>query len=435
MDAAAERLIPDDEFESRLHDGNLGWFVAGEDSSGRVFAQLLEGDRRWTEVLERGHDGIFRSKPELLGKFGALRAEGYVRSGDGMWIHGSSEISWVDVGRMKVPGALTVPPLVSARSEPDGEPLRLDGQKLPDEQRALRFEFALPVYDFPDSRQWRSRLVGFDRSWSEWTSADTRAYTNLPGGDYRLEVQARDGLGRESPIRAGEFSVARAWYLRTPALFLWLIGTSLLLLLVARLGRVGLAARNRQLERAVAERTEEIRRQRDRLEAMAHRDALTGLPNRRDMYRRLADALASTQSPDATMTLMAIDLNEFKQINDRFGHPAGDQVLKRVADTLASHMRTDDVVFRPGGDEFVVLASNLSPDAAMQRAGELVTAVAEAGFDEFAPGLEVSISVGVASVQAPASWEVVLEQADQALYQAKRGGAGPTQVISPDRSE
>jgi diguanylate cyclase (GGDEF)-like protein len=418
--ADGRRLLPDTDFEARFSDGSLGWFVTAEDSHGRIFAQLLAGDRRWTEVFVPDGQGRYQLIDMGLEHLPWSRSEGYVVDGDGVWLFGARQMNHIDLARFQSQPDPGVVPLIRAFGSSGLAGLELTGAALSRDRSSLSFQFALPRFDFAENRVWRSRLVGFDEDWSDWTPAAFRDYTNLPGGDYRLQVQARDDLGRLSPVAELNFSVAQAWYLSWPAMLVWMMLAAATLLLAGRLGRATLTARNRQLEQLVAERTEELRQQRDRMATMAYQDALTGLPNRRDMYRCLTTELERCRTHGSVMTLMAIDLNDFKLINDRFGHAAGDQTLKRVADIIAEQVRPGDTVFRLGGDEFVVLCPGMDADAADLRASEIVTTVAQAQLSDIACGLAVSVSIGLASVTSPESWEEVLEQADQALYRVKR---------------
>jgi diguanylate cyclase (GGDEF)-like protein len=419
-DADGRRLLPDTDFETRFHDGNVGWFVTAEDQEGRIFAQLLTGDRRWTEVFVPDGRGRYQSLDMGLEHLPWSRSEGYVVDGDGVWMFGARQMNHIDLTRFQSQTDPGFVPLIRAYGDGGMTGLDLSGKTLSRERSSLSFQFGWPRFDFAENRAWRSRLMGFDADWSDWSVAAFRDYTNLPGGDYRLEVQARDDLGRLSPVAELNFAVARAWYLTVPAMLVWSMLAAATLLLAGRLGRATLKARNRQLEQLVAERTEELRLQRDRMATMAYQDALTGLPNRRDMYRRLATELERSRARGQAMTLMAIDLNDFKLINDRFGHAAGDRTLQRVAEIIVEQVRPDDIVFRLGGDEFVVLCPGLDAKAAAQRAREVAAAVAQEQMSDIASGLAVSISIGVASVTTPKTWEEVLEQADQALYRAKR---------------
>jgi diguanylate cyclase (GGDEF)-like protein len=164
-----------------------------------------------------------------------------------------------------------------------------------------------------------------------------------------------------------------------------------------------------------ADVTDALDRRRQRgLAELAMRDALTGLHNR----RHLAQSLAGT--PAAGRALLYVDLDEFKRINDTWGHEVGDAVLLEVARRLSAAARSGDTVARIGGDEFVILAEDLDADAARRLAGRVLAAVA-APIPTPAGDLVVTASCGVHAF-GPGGGDGALEVADAAMYEAKRAG-------------
>ncbi len=156
-------------------------------------------------------------------------------------------------------------------------------------------------------------------------------------------------------------------------------------------------------------------------ETRASTDALTGLPNRR-YFDEFCGLLARRRRTDDAVGVLMIDIDHFKRVNDRYGHPVGDQVLRAVAGAISSAVRDDDVPARFGGEEFAVLLRN--PSAAMAReVGERVRA-AVAGLDLRALGPDrITVSVGVAVAREPDQpISELIDQADHALYRAKRMG-------------
>lgn len=162
-----------------------------------------------------------------------------------------------------------------------------------------------------------------------------------------------------------------------------------------------------------------------RMSALAQHDVLTGLPNRLLLNDRLACAIASARRHGRSFAVLFLDLDRFKRINDSLGHSAGDEVLQSVANRLAACMRNSDTVSRQGGDEFVILLSEVAcPEDAAFTADKLLAAIAEphriAGED-----LHVTASVGIAVYPADgADAETLLKQADLALLRAKARGRG-----------
>jgi diguanylate cyclase (GGDEF)-like protein len=160
-----------------------------------------------------------------------------------------------------------------------------------------------------------------------------------------------------------------------------------------------------------------------RLKEMAAVDGLTGVLNRRRYEERLAEETERAKRSHRGLGLMVIDIDHFKQCNDRFGHEHGDAVLKEVAALLARRMRREDVLARYGGEEFVVVLTSGPPaEEALGIARKLVEQVAATAFGD-RPAGELTISVGVASVSHEAlEGGQLFALADAALYQAKRDG-------------
>jgi diguanylate cyclase (GGDEF)-like protein len=166
-------------------------------------------------------------------------------------------------------------------------------------------------------------------------------------------------------------------------------------------------------------------------ERLATRDSLTGLANRRLFDESLQREVARAQRLDTPLSLLVLDVDHFKQVNDTYGHQTGDAVLREVSDALVANTKNYDVAARYGGDEFVVLLPGCSRDDAMRVAERVRNGIARA-VDE-AP---VTISAGVATVPDNASdAERLLAAADAALYEAKRTGrdrvAGSGRNIEP----
>jgi diguanylate cyclase (GGDEF)-like protein/PAS domain S-box-containing protein len=162
-----------------------------------------------------------------------------------------------------------------------------------------------------------------------------------------------------------------------------------------------------------------------KLRRMAMHDQLTGLPNRASLAERLKASLARAQRSRETVGLLFIDLDGFKSVNDQFGHAAGDEVLREVADRLGGCVRDTDTVARLGGDEFVIL---LEPDSGADGAD----IVAERVLQALAPRFrfregEASIGASIGIAQNPPLPGVateLLKRADAAMYEAKRAGKG-----------
>jgi diguanylate cyclase (GGDEF)-like protein len=165
---------------------------------------------------------------------------------------------------------------------------------------------------------------------------------------------------------------------------------------------------------------EELRRE---LARLAAHDRLTGLPNRAELERRLTIAVDNAQRTGAALTLLFIDLDKFKQCNDRLGHAAGDHVLRVVSQRMGTLVGPPNTVARLGGDEFVVLVETADTDAPVLRLAEQIVAALATPIDFNGQQVQIGGSVGLASLNGPASdSERLLREADAAVYRAKALG-------------
>lgn len=164
----------------------------------------------------------------------------------------------------------------------------------------------------------------------------------------------------------------------------------------------------------------------ERAEAAACRDPLTGLYNRRGFEQ--ARELLLRASPNGTPhSLLLIDLDHFKPVNDTAGHDAGDALLRRLAQLLRDQVRPQDIVARLGGDEFAVVLVGLDADQATQVGQRIRDAVADFSFEWGGRTFRLGTSIGVATVltgAAEAAWSHAMKAADEACYEAKRRGRG-----------
>jgi diguanylate cyclase (GGDEF)-like protein len=170
------------------------------------------------------------------------------------------------------------------------------------------------------------------------------------------------------------------------------------------------------------------------MESIARSDPLTGVLNRRGFEREASKRLTES-ADDATGALLFIDLNEFKQINDSFGHEIGDQLLQIGAKRLRKSLRPCDIIGRPGGDEFVALVPDVSPAMAEKLANRLAMALEEPYLIDDQT-LSCAASIGLALYPKNANTLTgLLREADQAMYRAKARCRGVTNIRSADLLE
>ncbi|MEE4277718.1 MAG: diguanylate cyclase, partial [Halieaceae bacterium] len=193
---------------------------------------------------------------------------------------------------------------------------------------------------------------------------------------------------------------------------------------------LGIRVATRRLEQEVEERTEEVRRQKTELERLAVEDGLTGALNRRGFERQVREALSRARRTKESVSLLMMDIDFFKRINDSHGHEVGDRALVAVTGAIRSQLRDYDLLGRIGGEEFAVLLPNTSLDDGLRAAERILAAVR--GRDivlSDGKALHCTVSIGVSAAQGDAvsTLDELLRPADEALYRAK--GEGRNRVL------
>jgi diguanylate cyclase (GGDEF)-like protein/PAS domain S-box-containing protein len=189
------------------------------------------------------------------------------------------------------------------------------------------------------------------------------------------------------------------------------------------------------LEQQVHQRTADLAEANARLCHLAHHDELTGLPNRRLLLDRLAQALARARRSGDLVAVMYLDLDRFKTINDSLGHAAGDALLRTIAQRMVGVVREEDTVARLGGDEFVLLLPSLPLASHAVVVGEKIMHSLSRAIDAEGHELHVTPSMGIALFPGDGETpEALLRNADAAMYQAKAAGRDNYQFCSVQMS-
>jgi len=202
-----------------------------------------------------------------------------------------------------------------------------------------------------------------------------------------------------------------------------------LLVFVSVLGRgmvVGLFSSS--LHESLYKRGIELREAYQRIEELAELDELTGSYNRRCIMQMLNDEVVRAQRSNMPCTVVLIDLDLFKQINDRFGHPVGDEVLRTFAITMFANIRSIDRLGRYGGEEFLLILPETADGAAHRIVDRLRAIVADLDWSAISHGMTVTMSAGLAMLRPEDTADTVLARADHVLYQAK--DLGRNRVVS-----
>nr|MBF0223496.1 GGDEF domain-containing protein [Desulfobulbaceae bacterium] len=210
--------------------------------------------------------------------------------------------------------------------------------------------------------------------------------------------------------------------------------SSTITLLLQVLGVIFANALERQKEERDKERLiEELQETQEELLTLSIRDQLTGLFNRRHMEESLKREVSRAKRHESSLAIIMLDVDHFKNINDMYGHMAGDVVLQKIGEFLLEHSRGEDVVCRFGGEEFVLIMPGATKESGEKRANELCVAIREDVQISYRkttlPPITVSIGVSVYPDHGKSSDEMIFE-ADIALYKAKEGGRNRAEVAS-----
>ena len=341
-----------------------------------------------------------------------------------VWFATSKGVSWVQPGILKH-FAATIPPVVI-------EGVRINGAELQPSQNIqfpagvsrLEFSFAGLGYVMPQRMLYRTRLVGFDSDWVYRSTQNVAEYTNLSPGNYEFRVSAAYPQGGWSPQDAVLRFRIKPFFWQLPAFWFVLFTITLVSVVILVRWRIGQLKRREQLlQLQIAEKTAE-------LQQLARSDALTGLANRRAFDEALHRECVRARRSGSPLMLVLLDIDHFKQVNDKFSHSVGDTVLKHIANEISRHCREGDTVARWGGEEFAILLPDTSVTDAAEICERIRSAIMQIDCSAYADGLALTISMGIAAFSAETSHSKLLVRADQALYQAKQQGRNRIDIAS-----
>ena len=176
------------------------------------------------------------------------------------------------------------------------------------------------------------------------------------------------------------------------------------------------------MRKMLYDRGSELKAAYKRIEELAELDELTGASNRRCIMRVLDEEIARADRSGSPCSIALIDLDWFKRINDAYGHPTGDEVLRTFSITMFANIRSVDRFGRYGGEEFLLVLPDMDTDGALRALDRLRTIIADLDWSAFSPGMKVTISAGVATLKPNETSDTFLARADSALYAAKAQG-------------
>ncbi len=316
------------------------------------------------------------------------------------------------------------PSPVIERVKVDGKAIFQDSYLAADSSR-VEFQFAGLGFQYPESIQYRLQLAGYDNDWVYPSNSQlTVSYTELPPGAFIFQVQAAYPNGQWSD--AATFTLHKLPTLwQRPLVWLALILGGLLLVGVGLRFRVYTITRSKErLQQLVREQTKS-------LEQLANQDSLTKLANRRAFDELLSQKVLQYGSQQP-LALILMDLDHFKEVNDRYLHTTGDKVLQRVALLLKDSARGSDMIARWGGEEFAILVTGADAANVETICERIRTTIMHANLQDLARNLSVTGSFGAAICVPGESAANLIRRADKAMYRAKHGGRNRVEVAAGD---
>lgn len=416
-----------------------------EDRQGRIYLSTSSGVTRLTVDARAGTirpggvesitvgDGL----PNPNGSLGASLVDSLGR----VWIGTFGGAAVLDPARETFPLAPPLPVLESAHL---ASPERLldPGERLGHRDSHVHFEFSLPVFHRSEDTRYQTQLIGLEPAARPWQPEGWREFPTLPAGRYVFRIWARTYDGKISGPLEFPFSVEPAPWLRTLAIVLYGLAAVGGILGILRVRTRVLLERNEALRHAVNDRTRVIEEQSLALEAsnrdlqeanreltrLSATDRLTQVFNRGKLDAVLEEELARATRYRLALSVVLLDIDHFKEVNDAHGHLVGDDVLVRFAGLLKESIRQVDKVGRWGGEEFLLVLPGTDLEQARQVAEKLRQVIAAETFPVVA---HKTASFGVASLGPGDSVEKLVGRADAALYRAKESGRNQVQAAGP----
>ncbi len=421
--------LPEPTVGSIIEDGRGALWFGGDGGIYTLPKSALKESREIRAVsrLYDSSDGL-RSRETV---YGCMPSTWKDRSGR-LWFATIAGAAVVDPEHPRTTSLL--PPVWIENATYDSRPVHLDaGTRLGPGANNLEIAFTSPAFTAPQRIRFRYRLAGFDHDWIDAGTRRHAWYTNLAPGRYTFSVQAANLGGMWNPAGDSFTFVLRPPWTQTPlayaayALLTGLFGWGLLTLHSRTLLR-----RQEELARTVAERTAQLEEEklaleqaRQELHTRATHDSLTGLFNRAAILEHLQREVHRCQREGKALGVVIVDLDHFKQVNDRLGHLCGDDVIREAGQRLLKAMRKYDLVGRYGGEEFLILMPAWSPEAGPWRVERLLDSIRGARFQAGEHEISMTCSIGVSAYRPgvdPAELREMLSKADTALYEAKDRG-------------
>ena len=289
---------------------------------------------------------------------------------------------------------------------------------------AFSIEFAALEYGNPKAIKYKYKLEGFHSEW-QLNEANLRmvSFTNLDAGEYKLHVASTnryDDWNKDSISM--QIIVLAPWWQTKWAVTLFVLFALLTLYLIHRLRTYTLHKYAQRLASMVEAKTQDLGEANKKLSLLLNLDPLTNVYNRRGFTELASKEYSKFKRYNTEFSIVLLDVDRFKQVNDQYGHNVGDESLIIVANQLKSALRSHDILARWGGEEFIILLPSTDQAGALQMAKNLLKNIDETPFTINNITLNLTLSAGVAQITNADTIESCIKKADEFLYAAKDAG-------------
>ncbi len=295
--------------------------------------------------------------------------------------------------------------------------------ELDNNHRSITFDFSALDFKSPEQIQYHYRMLGLHEDWLDVSESRRIELNNLNPGQYQLEIKATNNDGRWTDQQMSlSLKVHPEWWNRGWVRLLFVLTGMLLALAIHHYRTFKIRQQNLNLEAQVNSRTTELRDLNEQLKLAANSDFLTGLPNRMAFIDSYEHKQKQRDQQPLNSCIVLADIDHFKQINDRYGHNAGDEILKQVSQIMHDMIRHEDLMARWGGEEFIFYFENKDSAATMSMVERIRKAVENHEVQYLDHHIPVTLTFGVCQKLAGMSLIDCINAADAAMYSGKSQG-------------